>query len=422
MNPGLFLNFLLEQKKVDRRDFLDAASTAGVAGAVTSLGLLGDAHANNTHRHAHHAARGMFTDLLFDYANPANLADWAPSRYGKSDERGSLNEITPERTAEVLRKLIRPNRPVKTYNLGERMFNGFPAFSTTPARGYQQRMTMTGFPPPPGFQSGGGYVTGLVGLGSNDLSVLEERFPSTADAPAGLTYQIGTQLDNLNHIGAGGVFYNGNRAADILTATGTTKLGAENMGPVITRGVVIDILGLKLEQHDNNALGPPAPNGKPVLRDNYRITIDDIRAAMARNDVDAIEPGDVVLFRTGWNQLLRGRKPEGIARWNGGGGLPGIYVAEGRWLAQFRPAVVCSDTWALEVLGSPDNVPGSAFPVHQDLLMRYGIRIGESVVVDELVEDGVYECVYIVTPQFAEGATCGNTPPAAMAQPRRSRA
>jgi hypothetical protein len=93
-------------------------------------------------------------------------------------------------------------------------------------------------------------------------------------------------------------------------------------------------------------------------------------------------------------------------------------VAEGRFLGSRRPAIVASDTWALEVLGSPDNVPGTAFPVHQDLLMRYGVRIGESVVTDELVADRVFECVYIVTPQFVEGSTCGNTPPAALAEPR----
>jgi hypothetical protein len=49
------------------------------------------------------------------------------------------------------------------------------------------------------------------------------------------------------------------------------------------------------------------------------------------------------------------------------------------------------------------------------------VRIGESVVLDELAKDRVYECVYMVTPQFAEGATCGNTPPAALGQPRRGR-
>jgi hypothetical protein len=282
-------------------------------------------------------------------------------------------------------------------------------------------MTLTGYPPPPGFLEGGGFLTSIPGLGSNQLSVHEERFPSVTGAPAGLTYQIATQLDNLNHIGAGVFLYNGIRGPDILRAHGTTKLGSEHMGPIVTRGVLVDILGLKLARRDRSALGPDAPNGRPVLRSNYRITIDDIEDALEMAGIRRIEPGDAVLFRTGWNQLLQGRTSAGITRWSGAEGLPGIYVAEGRFLGERRPALVASDTWALEVLGSPDNVPGTAFPVHQDLIMRYGVRIGESVVLDELAKDRVYECVYMVTPQFAEGATCGNTPPAALGQPRRGR-
>jgi hypothetical protein len=281
-------------------------------------------------------------------------------------------------------------------------------------------MTVTGYTPPPTFEADGGFITSLTPIGSNKVSVHEERFPTIPDlAPAGATYQIATQLDNLNHVGAAEFFYNGHRGPDFLTAFGTTRLGGEHMGPIVTRGVVLDILGLKIAQGEASALGPPAPNGKPVLTANYRITLEDIHDAMELGRIDSIEPGDVVLFRTGWNQLLQGRTPAGIARWNGAGGLPGLYVREARFLGSRRPAVVASDTWALEVLGSPDNVPGTAFPAHQELLMRFGVRIGESVVVDELVEDGVYQCVYMVTPQFVEGSTCGNTPPAALGQPRR---
>jgi kynurenine formamidase len=94
--------------------------------------------------------------------------------------------------------------------------------------------------------------------------------------------------------------------------------------------------------------------------------------------------------------------------------MPGIYLREARWLAQFRPAVIGSDTWALEALGSPANNDGTAFPVHQELLMRNGIRIGESYVTDGPANDRVYEFVFAVTPQYAEGATCGNTPPLAL--------
>jgi hypothetical protein len=121
-----------------------------------------------------------------------------------------------------------------------------------------------------------------------------------------------------------------------------------------------------------------------------------------------------VLLRTGWNQLLARRDPADIARWEAANGMPGIYLREARWLAQFRPAIVGSDTWALEVLGSPVNNDGTAFPVHQELLMRNGIRIGESFVTDGPANDRVYEFVFAVTPQYAEGATCGNTPPLAL--------
>ncbi len=65
------------------------------------------------------------------------------------------------------------------------------------------------------------------------------------------------------------------------------------------------------------------------------------------------------------------------------------------------------------------NNDGAVFPVHQDLLLRFGIRIGESIVLDGPARDRLYEFVYLVAPQFAEGATCGNTPHAALGCPRR---
>jgi hypothetical protein len=38
---------------------------------------------------------------------------------------------------------------------------------------------------------------------------------------------------------------------------------------------------------------------------------------------------------------------------------------------------------------------------------------------NQLAEAGVYEFVYVVTPQYARGAAAGNTPPVALGQPRR---
>lgn len=409
MNPDLLRNYLARHH-VGRRDVLRLAGAAGAAS------LTGVAPA------AAEPAGARPDDTPFDYADPANLSDWAPSRYGPDDQRGAFNEVTPAKTAAAL-GLLRPRRDVTTYNLGELMWNGFPAFATDPRRTYQQRLTIWGYPPPPGFAEEGGVLVALEPLGANRVSVHEERFEAEFSPrhpkPLATTYQIGSQLDNLNHIGAAELFYNGLRGPDIARGHGTVRLGAEHMGPVVTRGVLLDVLGVKLARGRAEDLAEPAANGQPLLRENYRITVEDIRDAMAFGGIDRLEPGDAVLFHTGWNHLLARRDPADIARWEGARGLPGIYLREARWLARSRPAVVGGDTWALEVLGNPVNDDGTAFPVHQELLMRHGIRIAESYVVDRLAADRVHEFVFIVTPQFAEGATAGNTPAAALGQPRR---
>jgi hypothetical protein len=87
---------------------------------------------------------------------------------------------------------------------------------------------------------------------------------------------------------------------------------------------------------------------------------------------------------------------------------PGIYVREANYLAEHRPCLIASDTWALEVLGHPDVT--WAFPVHQTLLTRWGIHIREGVLSDDLSQAGAYEFVYSYSPQRAYGATAGNVP------------
>lgn len=419
MHPELLRNYL------DRRAAMGLGAKAGVAGAVTLAGLASTPHqaAAAPGGTAQDAAAPHPDDVPFDYANPANLSDWAPSRYGPDDQRGAFNEVTPDKTARALRSTVNPRRPVKTYNLGELMWNGFPAFQTSPPRIYEQRLTIGGYEPPPNFLAEGGAFAFRDPLGINKISVHEERFAAVQapnhPVPLSTTYQIGTQTDNLNHVGAAEFFYNGLRGPQIARGFGTTRLGAQHMGPIVTRGLLLDVLGVKLAKGQTGDLAEPASNGKPVLRENYRITVEDIREAMDFGDIDGIEPGDVVLMRTGWNQLLARRDAADIARWSGSAGLPGIYLREARYLARFRPAIVGSDSWAGEVGGNPVNNDGAAFPVHQEFLMRHGIRLGESYVLDGLANDRVYEFVFMVTPQVAEGATCGNTPPAALGQPRR---
>jgi kynurenine formamidase len=321
-------------------------------------------------------------------------AGWFPSIYGPDDQLGTLNEVTPEKTLEALSLINRNrNRPPKTYNLGELMQPGINAFGD---RVYDQTRV--------------GPVVGPTFAGDNHLVGSEERISTT--------YHIATQVDGLPHIGVRSVFYNGFTAEQLIAGgeSGAAVLGQEHVNPFITRGILLDVLSVKVKQGDTSALGTPI-DGKPILADSYRITVEDLMDAMEFGNIKAITPGDVVIIRTGWSHLF-GTDPALRARYIGS--EPGIYLREARWLARFRPAIIASDGPALEVLPAPAPWTGrQLFPVHQELLTHHGIRIGEAFNSEELAADRVYEFVFFYTPQRAKGATASNTAPAALAQPAR---
>jgi hypothetical protein len=317
---------------------------------------------------------------------------WFPSIYGAGDQLGALNEVTPQKTLAAL-QLIKNNmnRPPKTYNLGELMQEGMPAFGT---RQYIQTRV-------------GGDPASIPG-GDNAIVGMEETIDTT--------YQIATQVDGLPHIGVKHRFYNGFSTEELTVGNvaGVNFLGQENVNPFITRGVLLDVLSMKVAQGASEALGDPV-DGKPILANSYHVTLEDLEAAMTFGNINAIEPGDVVMIRTGWTHLFDGSDPEKKARFLAT--EPGIYLREARWLAHFRPAIVASDTWALEVLPAPEPWTATQFfPVHQELLTHHGIRIGESFRAEGLAADQIYEFVFFNAPQRAKGATASNNAPGALGQ------
>ncbi|MGI9608091.1 MAG: cyclase family protein, partial [Acidimicrobiales bacterium] len=353
---------------------------------------------------------GPYTDDIFDAEAVAEGGVWM-SPYGAADQRGTLNEVTPERTRDALKTLTRGS-PVNTYQLGEEMFNGFPAFPSSPPRLHEMALLVFGYNAGQAFVDGGGIQDLDFPFGPNLVVGHEERFAEN------FTFQIGSQVDGLNHVGIaasgrGGRFYNDNFATDFITPTGTTALGNESMGPIATRGVIVDVVGLKV------ATGATAdyfmaPNGHAVLNDSYRITIDDIENSLHRQRIHKpIGPGDVPILHTGWTHILRNDPGRYLSQ------EPGIYLAEARYLIDRRVSIVATDTWGLEVL-DPSVTSGNAFPCHQELLGRTGVRIGESFVTDAAIADDAYEGVLVVTPENVPGATAGSSAPAFLAQPGQS--
>ena len=66
------------------------------------------------------------------------------------------------------------------------------------------------------------------------------------------------------------------------------KLGVENIGTLMSRGVLIDVAALK---------------GVDMLGDTYIITPEDLQQALA-NEKLTLQPGDAVIINTGYGKLM----------------------------------------------------------------------------------------------------------------------
>jgi len=386
---------------INRRDALKLGAVGAAAAAVGSSTLAACA-SDDIGDGGFGPGSGSYSDAMFDVDAVLGGA-WDDGPYGRGDQRGTLHELTPERTARALR-ILKNDKPVNTYQLGEEMFNGFPAFPSDPPRLHDMFLYALGYEFPAEIVDGGGIQGAAVEpLGPNLITGHEERFAEN------FTFQIATQIDGLNHIGCGEVFYGGHRIPDIATPTGTTALGNETMGPITTRGVIYDVVGLKVAQGKSEDFFE-APNGMPVLRDNYRITLDDLASCLKRQKVNPVSAGDIPIMHTGWTHLVKDDPERYLTQ------EPGIYLEEARYFADKKVSVVAGDTWGLEVL-DPEVTGGNAFPVHQVLMVKEGVRIGESFVTDAAIADHCYEGVLIATPENVPGATCSSAPPCFMGQP-----
>ncbi|MBA83827.1 cyclase family protein [Thalassobius sp. S69A] len=194
---------------------------------------------------------------------------------------------------------------------------------------------------------------------------------------------IGSQIDGLGHVGRSHEYYNGHKGADFAQPGGLTKLGVENIPPIVARGVVLDIAGLK---------------GKPVMDAGEVITPQDIQAAAAAQNVELRE-GDVVLLHTGWLSLLTGENTD-PARY--GRGEPGIDPAAAAYLAELGAVAVGADTWGVEAV--PFAPGAGVFEAHQVLLKDHGVYILENMVTEELVADGVDEFLFVLGVTRLRGA------------------
>jgi kynurenine formamidase len=293
------------------------------------------------------------------WAPPAD-SQRCPSKWGAGDERGAANLIKPEQVLKAA-KLIRTGEIIE---LGQVLDPA--AMPFFPGRQLSILTKRTNVPP----QS--------------------NRRISNEEMVIGEMGQIGTQFDGFSHQGIDNGFYNCFKQDQIATRTGFSKLGVENVGALMTRGVMIDVAALK---------------GVEMLPDSYEITVQDLQAALKRQNL-SLQAGDAILVHTGWGKLW-GKDNARYMKTD-----PGIGVAAAEWLANQNPVLVGSDNWSVEVNPNPD--PKIASPVHQILLAINGIHMLESVKLDELAAKRVNEFAFILEPLKLKGATGSTVAPVAV--------
>jgi len=197
---------------------------------------------------------------------------------------------------------------------------------------------------------------------------------------------VGTQIDSLGHIvhGEDRHWYNGFREAEHGGDFGIMKAGADTIPPVIARAILIDVAGWK---------------GVDVLPARFAIGPEELQAALEKQGAD-VEPGDVVMIRTGVGGLWgdTGADHAKLA----GHDTAGLTLEGAKWLVEEKGAVLIgSDTSGLEVAG------GEPFPVHVYLLVEQGVHIGELHNLEELARDRAYRFTYIALTNRIKGATAG---------------
>ncbi|MFH1036421.1 MAG: cyclase family protein [Pseudomonadota bacterium] len=199
----------------------------------------------------------------------------------------------------------------------------------------------------------------------------------------------GTHLDALGHISKDNAIYGVDDIRPWQKYEGLYKGGIEQVAPVVTRGVMLDIAGLE----DVNCLDPTYAVGSNAL------------AEAARRQGVNPGPGDAVLIRTGWIQHFTDARKY-VSHHEG---CPGLVEDGARWLVELGASLVGADTIALE------KTPSSDLPVHVILLVRNGIHIIEVMNLEELAQASVYQFLFIVSPLKIRGGTASPVRPLAVA-------
>ncbi|MBV8991391.1 MAG: cyclase family protein [Solirubrobacterales bacterium] len=268
-----------------------------------------------------------------------------------ANELGKLALIDDAKRAGAL-ALVRQGR---MYDLGHVLDENVPVF---PGRYFKQTLVTTAH-----------HANADRGVGENDVNWITEQVSGTM--------QLGTHLDALCHLQMGDHGYGGFTVRELAGTAGVRHLGVETVPQIVTRGWLVDASGL---------------DAGGVIGLEHCVGIDP-------------EPGDAVLFHTGWSRHWS--DPDVYLSGEPG---PGCDLAQ--WLADHDVALTGCDTWSYGPVPAED--PERPFRVPQILNIEHGIFVVENLDLAELAADGVRRFALILTHPKLRGATGAWTSPIAL--------
>jgi len=211
-----------------------------------------------------------------------------------------------------------------------------------------------------------------------------------------LTLQYSTQWDALAHIGAWfdtdgeghehKVYYNGYRAGEHVQGPlddeahqdccgghgmGAKRLGIEHFAVkgMQGRGVLVDFV--RHYGHGRTLIG-----------------YDELMKVMRSDDVE-VEPGDMLVLRTGFAEVVMdmGGEPETHALHNSGAVLDGADERLLQWITDSGITAICADNYAVEAYPARER-PGrkSLLPLHHHCLFKLGLPLAELWYLKELAQ------------------------------------
>ncbi|MEQ1785760.1 MAG: cyclase family protein [Acidimicrobiales bacterium] len=302
------------------------------------------------------------------HALAAEVSNWG--RWGDDDELGTLNLID---AAAVARGLAAARTGVR-FSLAIRLDANGPQLGTIPGR-INPLHTMV--------------AINMAYTGDTDDCCF-------SDDTITMGLQACTHWDALAHVSYAGKLYNGFPASSVTAERGATRCGIHKATSIVGRAVLLDVA---------RALG------HEVLPPRHMISEADLDAAVALAGV-AVEPGDIVLVRTGQMTYLKARDREGYLLSD----QPGLTTQTIRWFRRHDVAAVAIDTLAMEV--HPGEDPAVLFPVHAIQLRDMGLMQGQNFDLEALAAhcagDGVYEMLLVANPEPVTGGTGAPVNPVAI--------